>query len=81
MAESEVGMFQRMSNAVEDAATAASAAVASATSAQESSILTKGACADDGPELQSAAAYANAPKPLAFTDRTKVMPPRLAERA
>ena len=33
---------------------------------------------DDGPERNSGAAYKSAAKPLAFTDRTREMPPRLA---
>ena len=42
------------------------------------SILKKGECVDDGPSKNSAAAYKKAAKPLAFSDRKREMPPRLA---
>eukprot|EP00937_MAST-01D_sp_MAST-1D-sp2_P000464 g464.t1 len=44
------------------------------------SIHKQGECLDDGPEKQSAAAYKRAGGPYAFSDRTKEMKPRLAEK-
>ena len=82
-ADDEPSVFKRMSTAVGGAADAVQAAVANVTGSDdaEGPIKTEGQCLRDGPSCHSAAAYAALAggAPLAFCDKTTLMPPRFAE--